>query len=130
MRDLKVYAAPVVVPEQFRLTKEEEDQLDRDCHASNGSLNASQVLYKAGFLAGQKCVWNEIEEDYCAASDALTTALTMIESFESNMRSVMDHPKTNELERILCKDTLHRFEALYFVLQRLSESMRTLSPAD
>lgn len=129
MRDLKVYAAPVVVPEQFRLTQEETDRLL--CEGNeHTSLDVLQVLYKAGFRAGQECVRAEIEEDYCAAEDALTTALTMIESFESNTRSVMVHPKTNELERILCRDTLHRFEALYFVLQRLSESMRTLSPAD
>ena len=129
MRDLKVYSAPVIVPEQFRLTPEESDRLMFEGN-EHTSLDVLQILYKAGFRAGQECVRDEQEEDYCRALDALSTARTMLESFENNTQFIADHPQTDELERILAKGTLERFQALEFVLSNLADSMLTLSPAD
>ena len=129
MRDLKVYAAPVIVPEQFKLTPEETDRLL--CEGNeHTSLDVVQVFYKAGFRAGQECERNEIEEDYCAASDALEAARTMLESFMNNARSVKHHPKADELARADASTALDRYQALDYVLFTLEERMRTLSPAD
>ena len=119
MRDLKIYACGVDVPEGYELTKEEEDKLAQDNAEHENGLRVNQVLYKAGFKAGREATL----DDQAAARCAVDTLITMLESFSSYVTHIRDITDS-EAVRIMANDAKKHYDALDYVLADLVEKLQ------
>lgn len=119
MRDLKVYAIGVDIPEDYELTKEEEDRLEQSNLESENSLRVNQILYKAGFKAGCDATLDE----QAAARCAVDTLITMLESFSSYVNHIRD-ATNSEAVRIMANDVKRHYDALDYILSDLDAKLQ------
>lgn len=113
MRDLKIYAVGVDIPEGYELTKEEEDRLAQENVEHENGLRANQILYKSGFKAGQAFVTDECLSEARSAAKVLQT---MLDSFLMNMYAIQINAKCNDDLRALAHDVEEKMQALDHVL--------------
>lgn len=112
MRDLKIYACGVDVPEGYELTKEEEDKLAQDNAEHENGLRVNQILYKSGFKAGQDYTQDECLSE---ARSLIKVTQVVLDSFLSNIREIRTNERCSDESRALAADVQVRMEALSYL---------------